>query len=140
MSMSLRPRLPNWRRTSRCGERLAPPRPSVRANSPGPRPERGSTISSAQSAIGADMPRVSLLMPVFNTPPYLPQALASVRDQHFEDFEVVVVNDGSTDGSSEILRAFADDEPRMRLIERDNRGLIETRNQLLHEAQGELIA
>ena len=86
------------------------------------------------------MPRVSLLMPVFNTAPYLPQALASVRDQHFEDFEVVVVNDGSTDGSSEILRAFADDEPSMRLIDRDNRGLIETRNQLLHEAQGELIA
>jgi len=66
--------------------------------------------------------------------------LASIRDQRFGDFELVVLNDGSTDESSGILRDFACLEPRMRLIERSNRGLIETRNQLLEEARGELIA
>jgi glycosyltransferase involved in cell wall biosynthesis len=86
------------------------------------------------------MPRVSVLMPVFNTAQYLSEALESVRDQRFSDFELIVVNDGSTDGCSEILRAFATREPRMRLIERPNRGLIATRNQLLEEARGDLIA
>jgi glycosyltransferase involved in cell wall biosynthesis len=86
------------------------------------------------------MPRVSVLMPVFNSAQYLRQALASVRNQRFGDFELIVVNDGSTDESSEILGAFAKEEPRMRLIERPNRGLIDTRNQLLHEARGDLVA
>lgn len=86
------------------------------------------------------MPRVSVLVPVFNTAQYVREALASIRAQRFGDFELVVLNDGSTDQSSEILRDFSRLEPRMRLIERPNRGLIETRNQLLEEARGELIA
>ncbi|WP_308515809.1 glycosyltransferase family 2 protein [Sphingomonas flavescens] len=86
------------------------------------------------------MPRVSILMPVFNAGVYLPDALESIRGQSFKDFELVIVNDGSTDGSSEILRAFAQQDPRTRLIERTNRGLIETRNELLSEASGDLIA
>lgn len=86
------------------------------------------------------MPRVSVLMPVFNSSAYLREALESVRNQTFGDFELVVINDGSTDNSSGILRGFADQEPRMRLIERPNRGLIDTRNQLLAEACGDLIA
>jgi glycosyltransferase involved in cell wall biosynthesis len=86
------------------------------------------------------MARVSVLVPVFNTAEYVGEALASIRDQRFGDFELVVLNDGSTDESSGILRDFARLEPRMRLIERSNRGLIETRNQLLEEARGELIA
>ena len=79
-------------------------------------------------------------MPVFNSDAYLADALTSVRDQSFEDFELVIVNDGSTDRSSEMLKAFAKEEPRTRLIERTNRGLIDTRNQLLEEARGDLIA
>jgi glycosyltransferase involved in cell wall biosynthesis len=79
-------------------------------------------------------------MPVFNTAQYLREALSSVRSQQFDDFELVVVNDGSTDESSEILRAFSQREPRMRLIERPNQGLIYTRNQLLQEARGDLVA
>ena len=86
------------------------------------------------------MPRVSVLVPVFNTAQYVGEALASIRDQRFGDFEMIVLNDGSTDDSSRILKDFARLEPRMRLIERSNRGLIETRNQLLEEARAELIA
>jgi glycosyltransferase involved in cell wall biosynthesis len=78
-------------------------------------------------------------MPVFNTAQYIRQALTSVQGQQFDDFELVVVNDGSTDACSEILNGFARHEPRMRLIERPNRGLICTRNELLGEARGELV-
>lgn len=86
------------------------------------------------------IPRVSVLMAVFNTEAYLREALESVRNQTFTDFELVVVDDGSTDGSDDVLRAFALDEPRMRLITRGNKGLIATRNELLRAAHGNLIA
>jgi len=86
------------------------------------------------------IPRVSVLMAVFNTKAYLREALESIRNQTFTDFELVVVDDGSTDGSDDVLRAFALDEPRMRLITRGNKGLIATRNELLRAAHGSLIA
>lgn len=79
-------------------------------------------------------------MPVFNSAAYVEEALASVQAQEFDDFELIVIDDGSTDGSTEILKAFAAREPRMRLISRTNRGLIATRNELLEEASGEFIA
>lgn len=86
------------------------------------------------------LPRVSVLMAVFNTASYLQEALVSISRQTFADFELVVVDDGSKDGSTQILQAFAATEPRMRLIVRENRGLIATRNELLQAAKGELIA
>lgn len=86
------------------------------------------------------MPIVSVLIPVFNTVRYVRQAIVSVQNQTFGDLELVVIDDGSTDGSSALLRKIADGEPRMRLIQSANRGLIETRNRLLHEARGEFIA
>jgi glycosyltransferase involved in cell wall biosynthesis len=85
-------------------------------------------------------PCVSVLMPVFNTAPFVELALISVAAQEFRDFELVVVDDGSTDGTLAILKSFAAQEPRMRLIARSNRGLIATRNQLVDEARGEFIA
>lgn len=84
--------------------------------------------------------RVSVLMPVYNTVRYLEDALDSILDQSFTDFEFLVINDGSSDGSTQILRAFAEKEPRIRLIERENRGLIATRNELLQAAECDLIA
>lgn len=86
------------------------------------------------------MPRVSVLMPVFNTAAFLMEAVQSIREQEFTDFELIAVNDGSTDESSDLLRSLTRQEPRMRLIERPNRGLITTRNELLSQARGEFIA
>ncbi len=86
------------------------------------------------------LPRVSVLMAVFNTASYLQEALSSISSQSFADFELVVVDDGSNDGSTQILQVFATAEPRMRLIVRENRGLIATRNELLNAAKGELVA
>jgi GT2 family glycosyltransferase len=85
-------------------------------------------------------PLISILMPVFNTARYLVEALESICTQTFGDFELVVVDDGSTDGSARVLEQFAMRESRMRLITRENRGLIATRNELLVESRGELLA
>jgi len=79
-------------------------------------------------------------MPVFNTARYLPDALSSIASQTFRDFEFIVIDDGSSDGSMEILRQFAMIEPRMRMTTRSNRGVIATRNELLSAARGELVA
>jgi glycosyltransferase involved in cell wall biosynthesis len=86
------------------------------------------------------MPRVSVLMPVYNTIRYVRSAVRSVQGQRYGDWELVVIDDGSTDGSSGELDSIAATEPRMRLIRRPNKGLVATRNQLLDEARGEFIA
>ena len=83
---------------------------------------------------------VSVLMPVYNTERYVGEAVESILNQTFTDFEFIIVDDGSTDGSLKVLREYADKDPRIRLISRENRGLGETRNELLREARGELVA
>lgn len=85
-------------------------------------------------------PHVSVLMPVFNTAAYLGEALSSVLTQTFADLELIAVDDGSKDGSTEILKAFAARESRMRLVIRENRGVIATRNELLAAARADFIA
>jgi glycosyltransferase involved in cell wall biosynthesis len=84
--------------------------------------------------------RVSVLMPVFNTARYLDAALNSISTQTFTEFELLVLDDGSRDGSGELLRRYAAQEPRMHLTARENRGLIASRNELLAAARGELVA
>src|SRR3954471_23492750 len=85
-------------------------------------------------------PLVSVLMPVYNTAPWLAQALRSISGQTFSDFELVVIDDGSTDGSLEVLRGHAAHEVRMRVVSRGNRGIVHTRNELLALATGRFIA
>ena len=85
-------------------------------------------------------PRVSVLVPVFNTAKFIVEALQSISRQSFQDFELLVLDDGSSDGSKQLLEAYAALEPRMRLIARENRGLIASRNELLSAARGEFVA
>lgn len=85
-------------------------------------------------------PKVSVLMPVFNPGCHLAGALSSIQHQTFTDFELVVIDDGSSDGSDKLLQLFAANEPRVRLTIRHNLGLIATRNQLLENARGEFVA
>lgn len=84
--------------------------------------------------------RLSVLVPVFNTAKYLDEALQSILRQTHSDFELLVIDDGSTDSSPAILRELSSSDPRLRVIFRPNRGLVPTRNELLQEAQGEFIA
>ncbi len=83
---------------------------------------------------------LSVLMPVHNTAQFLPQALRSIGKQTFRDFELIVLDDGSTDGSNVIAQEFARHEPRARVVVRSKKGLIDTRNELLAEAQAPLVA
>jgi glycosyltransferase involved in cell wall biosynthesis len=83
---------------------------------------------------------VSFILPVFNAETYLEETLASLKAQTFTNWELIAINDGSTDNSEKILRQFSTDEPRARVISRENRGLIETLNQGIREAKGEWIA
>ena len=82
--------------------------------------------------------RASVIIPLFNKQPYIGRALQSVSAQTFADFEVIVVDDGSTDEGARVVEQFTD--ARVRLIKEDNSGPGAARNRGLAEAQGELVA
>jgi len=86
------------------------------------------------------MPLISVLMPVYNAQSYLAEAVESILSQSLGDFEFLILDDGSTDRSLKILRAYAAQDPRIRLTSRANGGYVSALNQLLEQAQGELIA
>lgn len=83
---------------------------------------------------------LSVLMPVYNAEKYVAAATESILTQTFGDFEFIVIDDGSTDGSPSILKSYAAQDSRLRLIIRPNLGLVKTLNQGLAMARGEFIA
>lgn len=83
------------------------------------------------------MPLVSVVIPNFNYAKYVAQAIDSVLAQSYPEIEVIVVNNGSTDNSSEVLRAYGD---RIRLIEQENLGQSGARNSGIKQARGEFVA
>lgn len=85
-------------------------------------------------------PRVSVLMPVYNAERYLGEAIESILNQTFENFEFIIVNDGSTDRSLEIIRDFEKKDSRIKLISRPNTGIVGALNDGLEAARGEYIA
>lgn len=85
------------------------------------------------------IPTVSILIPTFNRAHYVGDAITSALKQTLTDTEVIVVDDGSSDRTPEIIAAF--DDPRLRLVRHDsNRGIPETRNTALAAARGQYIA
>lgn len=84
-------------------------------------------------------PSVSVLIPVYNAKLYLKQCLQSVSAQTYKHFEIICINDGSTDESAQCLRSYARQEPRLRCITQSNKGVAATRNRLLQEAKGKYI-
>jgi glycosyltransferase involved in cell wall biosynthesis len=84
-------------------------------------------------------PKVSIIIPVYNTEAYLERALTSVLSQTYRDFEAICVNDGSTDNSLAILESYAQKDSRIKIISQDNQGLSMARNNGLKEAQGEYV-
>ncbi len=84
------------------------------------------------------MPRVSVVIPCYNQGMYLDEAVASVLNQTFADFEIVVVNDGSTDPSTiRLLAGYA--KPKTRVLSIENQGLASARNRGIEAASGEYI-
>ena len=86
------------------------------------------------------MERVSVILPVYNAEQYLPSALASILLQDHDNLEIICINDGSSDRSGDILRHAAAQDARIIVIDRENRGLIETLNEGIARASGDLIA
>ena len=84
------------------------------------------------------MPKVSVVIPAYNAMTYLPETVGSVLQQTFTDFEVLIVNDGSTDSISSWVATVKDD--RVRLISQANQGLPGARNTGITQAQGEYVA
>ena len=82
---------------------------------------------------------ISIIVPVYNVEAYLPQCLDSLINQTYQDLEIICVNDGSTDGSLEILQQYVDKDKRIKLITRDNRGISASRNEALDIASGEYV-
>lgn len=87
-----------------------------------------------------DIPTISVAMSVYNAERFLDDAIASVRAQTFADFEFLILDDGSTDRSCEIIARHAGEDARVRPIFRQNHGLVASLNQLIEEARGPFIA
>jgi len=85
-------------------------------------------------------PTVSVLMPVYNADRYVVQAVESILAQTFTDFEFIILDDGSTDASLKILQTYAAKDDRIRLISRENRGLVASLNEMIDLARGKYLA
>lgn len=84
---------------------------------------------------------VSVVMPAYNAEKYIAEAISSVLNQSFPDFELIVLNDGSTDGTGGIVQRFAGQDKRIRLLNQaENRGAARTRNDGVQAARGEWVA
>lgn len=84
--------------------------------------------------------KVSILLPVYNAEDYIGETLSSLISQTYRDLEILVIDDGSTDNSNKIIKDFAEEDNRVRLVEQKNEGLISTLNKGLSLCKGEYIA
>ncbi|MFO0921649.1 MAG: glycosyltransferase family 2 protein [Pirellulales bacterium] len=85
------------------------------------------------------MPRVSIVVPVYNAAPFLVDAMASMVTQTMEDWEMIAVDDGSTDESPAILAWFAKIDPRIRVLRQENQGIVAALNHGCKEARAPWI-
>lgn len=83
--------------------------------------------------------KISVIIPVYNAEKYLSETLDSVLNQSFMDFEVIAINDGSKDDSLSILRKYEKKDKRIRVIDKPNTGVSDTRNVGIDKAHGEYI-
>src|SRR5262249_4941155 len=103
----------------------------------GTRPHAGTGIAGRKRNV-MNAARVSVIVPCYNLGPYLDEAIDSVFAQTFQDFEIVVVDDGSTDPDTRRLLASYE-RPRTRLVRSDNRGLPATKNLGLAHTTGPYV-
>ena len=82
---------------------------------------------------------ISIIIQVFNTEEYLPICLDSILSQNFMDFEILLVDDGSKDGSGALCDAYAAKDSRVRVLHKENGGVSSARNLALAQAQGDWI-
>ena len=85
------------------------------------------------------MAKISIIIPIYNTAAYLDRCLQSVVDQTHTDLEIILVNDGSTDGSGELCDTWAERDSRIKVIHQPNQGVSAARNAALDMATGDYI-
>lgn len=85
-------------------------------------------------------PAISIVLPVYNCESYVADAIQSILNQSFANFELIIINDGSTDGSGSIARHFKELDARVIIIEQENKGLVFSLNKGIEIAQAEYIA
>lgn len=85
------------------------------------------------------MPQISIIVPVYNVEKYLAQCLDSLVNQTFKDIEIICVNDGSTDGSLDILNEYSKKDDRLKIITQENHGVAFTRQIGLDNVSGEYV-
>lgn len=86
------------------------------------------------------MPKISVIIPVYNTEKYLSRCLESIINQTYTDLEIICVNDGSTDNSAKILEEYAKKDKRIKVISQNNRGLSMARNVGLKHMSGQYVS
>jgi len=86
------------------------------------------------------METISVIVPVYNTAPYLPDCIRSVQRQTYKNLEILLIDDGSTDGSGALCDEFARQDSRIRVFHQENRGLSAARNRGLDAVQGQYIS
>lgn len=84
-------------------------------------------------------PLLTIIIPVYNTAPYLPDCLSSILGQSFSDYELLLIDDGSTDGSREMCDEYAKTDSRIKVFHKENGGVSSARNKGLDEAKGDFI-
>ncbi|MCB5297637.1 glycosyltransferase [Yersinia intermedia] len=85
-------------------------------------------------------PLVSVILPVYNSEKFLTEALLSIIEQLYSNIEIIIINDGSTDNSLEIIKYFQKRDHRIKIISRENRGLVSSLNEGISNAEGDFIA
>jgi hypothetical protein len=103
----------------------------------GPLPQNA---SAGAAASGSGRPMVSILTAAFNAAPLIGETIASVIAQTFDDFEMLIVDDGSTDDTAQAVSRWSDADPRIRLLRQSNTGLAGARNAALAVARGRYMA
>ena len=89
--------------------------------------------------LSSPTPLVTVVIPVYNGAEYIERTLRSVLQQTYENIEVLVVNDGSTDRTAEIVAGMARNDSRVKVFHQENQGVAAARNRGIHESRGELI-
>ena len=84
-------------------------------------------------------PMVSIIVPIYNAEQYLRRCVDSILNQEYTDFELLLVNDGSTDASGDICEEYGDQDPRVIVIQKENTGVSDSRNRALDRARGKYL-
>lgn len=85
------------------------------------------------------MPEISVIVPVYNTEQFLSRCIESILKQSFTDFELLLVDDGSTDGSGAVCDAYAEKDERIRVFHKENGGVSSARNVGLRNIKGQFV-